>query len=110
MSATAKKDHHTIVASEPLGPEALDALKAELTAALDAASGDIAIDLTEAPGIDGACLSAVLRAACSLSSGRTLSVIAGPDLTRAFAEWRLDTIVGLIESSPDPVVETPEKE
>lgn len=110
MSARRKESGHTIVAPQPLGPDGLESLKHGLTAALDSGKGSVAVDMSEAPGIDGACLSAILWTARTLPAERPLSVILSPDLARSFAEWRIDTVIGIVESAPEPAVDSPGKE
>ncbi len=110
VSARRKDSCHTIVAAEPLGLEGLDSLKSGLTQALDAGRGEIIIDMSEAAGIDGACLSTILWAARTLPAERPLSVIVGPDLARSFAEWRVDTVIGIVESESDPAAQPPGRE
>ena len=102
MSPRRKDDTQTIVAHEPLGPDGLEHLRGALTEALDAGKGALVVDMAHAPGIDGACLSALLSTVRTLPENRRLSVIVSPELARSFAEWRIDTVLAVVESAAGP--------
>ncbi len=99
-----------IVVAEPLGYEGLEVLRSGLLEVLESGVGEVVVDMTEASGIDGACLSVLLKAAQELPAERRLSVLASPGIARSFAEWRVDTVIGVVEDSSTSPVDSPGKE
>ncbi len=99
-----------VIASEPLGPEGLEALRGALVVALEASAEEIVVDMAHAPGIDGACLAVLLKTAQGLPPERRFSVLASPGIARSFAEWRIDTVIGVVEDVSNMPVDSSGKE
>ena len=108
--ADSARKPEVVVASAPLGPEGLDTLRTGLLSALESGSEEVVVDMAAASGIDGACLSVLLKAAQELPSGRRLSVLASAGIARSFAEWRIDAVIGVVEDTSTASVDSPGKE
>lgn len=99
MTRRAKDRRITVNAAGPVGPDAFTALADELRRALDSDAPELVVDLSEAQAIDGGCLSLLIAASIEIAEGRTLSVVASPPIHHAFTDWRLDSVLTLIEQT-----------